>query len=73
MSFQPVDYETWPRRPYFEHYFHNLPCTYSLTTELDITALLPLAIQAHHAVADGFHVGRLLERLRAWAGETAEL
>lgn len=36
-NFTEIDWETWPRRPYFEHYNANLPCTYSLTTELDIT------------------------------------
>lgn len=40
MKFTPIDKENWPRREYFEHYFQKLPCTYSLTAELDITALL---------------------------------
>ena len=29
--------------------------------------LLPLAVQVHHAAADGFHVGRLFSRLQSWA------
>lgn len=40
MKFTPIDKENWPRREYFAHYFQNLPCTYSMTAELDITALL---------------------------------
>lgn len=30
--------------------------------------MLPLAIQVHHAAADGFHAGRLVSRLKALAG-----
>lgn len=41
MSFHWVDLENWPRRPYFEHYFHTLPCTYSMTADVDVTVLLP--------------------------------
>ena len=41
MSFHRVDLENWPRRPYFEHYFHTLPCTYSMTADVDVTVLLP--------------------------------
>lgn len=27
---------------------------------------LPLAVQVHHAVCDGFHVSRLLNELQEW-------
>lgn len=40
MAFHPVDYENWPRRAYYEHYFKSVPCTYSITVNLDITLLL---------------------------------
>jgi chloramphenicol O-acetyltransferase type A len=33
----PIDLETWPRRQHFEHYLHAVPCTYSMTVELDVT------------------------------------
>ncbi len=39
--FTPVDYARWPRRPWFEHYMHTSRCNYSLTWELDVTALVP--------------------------------
>lgn len=32
--------------------------------EKDDKILLPLAIQVHHAVCDGFHVGKLIEALQ---------
>ncbi len=27
---------------------------------------LPLAVQVHHAVCDGFHVSRLINELQSW-------
>jgi len=40
MNFNPIDVDTWDRKPYFEHYLNNVRCTYSLTANLDITLLL---------------------------------
>ncbi|TKV62179.1 chloramphenicol acetyltransferase CAT [Nakamurella flava] len=34
---RPVVLDTWPRRPHFEHYLRQVPCTFSLTVELDVT------------------------------------
>ena len=34
--------------------------------------LLPLAMQVHHGVTDGFHVGRFFNRLQAWADGAPE-
>lgn len=31
--------------------------------------LMPLAIQVHHAVCDGFHVGRMLNELQQYCDE----
>ncbi|MFG2868334.1 type A chloramphenicol O-acetyltransferase [Streptomyces sp. NPDC048338] len=33
-----IDLDTWPRRQHFEHYRRLVPCTYSMTVELDVTA-----------------------------------
>ena len=30
---------------------------------------MPLAIQVHHAVCDGFHVGRLLNEIQQYCDE----
>lgn len=35
---KPIDIETWPRREHFEHFWQAVPCTYSVTVELDATA-----------------------------------
>ncbi|MGW0031463.1 type A chloramphenicol O-acetyltransferase [Streptomyces sp. NPDC003314] len=34
----PIDPDTWPRRQHFAHYRRAVPCTYSMTVELDATA-----------------------------------
>ena len=34
-----LDVTTWARRQHFEHYLHRVPCTYSLTVELDTSRL----------------------------------
>lgn len=39
MEYTRINKSTWKRREYFEHYFSVNPCTYSLTTKLDITNL----------------------------------
>lgn len=33
-----IDLDTWPRRQHFEHYRRFVPCTYSMTVEVDVTA-----------------------------------
>lgn len=40
MHFKHIDVTKWNRREYYEHYLHNIPCTYSMTLNLDLTALL---------------------------------
>lgn len=40
MSFNIIDIETWKRREYYNHYMHNIRCTYSTTHDVDITELL---------------------------------
>lgn len=39
MDYNIIDRDTWSRREYFEHYLNNVPCTYSVTTTVDITAI----------------------------------
>jgi len=36
----PIDVDTWPRKQHFEHYLRSVPCTYSMTVELDVTAFV---------------------------------
>ena len=39
MAFKKIDKENWGRKEYFEHYFSDVPCTYSITVKLDITRI----------------------------------
>lgn len=40
MAFHRIDLDHWERREHFEHYLHSVPCSYSMTADLDITRLL---------------------------------
>ncbi len=39
MNFTIIDIKTWKRKEYFEHYYSNVPCTYSMNVKLDITKI----------------------------------
>jgi chloramphenicol O-acetyltransferase type A len=38
--FKPIDTNSWKRKPYFDHYFNQIRCTYSITVNIDITNVL---------------------------------
>ncbi len=38
MDFNNINVESWNRKESFSHYFNDVPCTYSMTVELDISA-----------------------------------
>lgn len=40
MNFKHIDFSQWVRKEYFEHYLDKVPCTYSMTLNLDLTHLL---------------------------------
>ena len=42
MKFKKIDKKNWIRKEYFEHYFYNVPCTYSMTVKLDITKIIKM-------------------------------
>lgn len=37
---EPIDLDTWTRRETFEYYREQVPCTYAVTVEIDVTSLL---------------------------------
>ncbi|WP_346898302.1 type A chloramphenicol O-acetyltransferase [Clostridium sp. UBA7503] len=39
MEFRIINKETWDRKEYFEHYFSETQCTYSMTVKIDITKI----------------------------------
>ncbi|ANY67133.1 type A chloramphenicol O-acetyltransferase [Paenibacillus sp. BIHB 4019] len=40
MNFNPIIMDNWSRKPYFEHYINKVRCTFSMTSNIDITRLL---------------------------------
>ena len=40
MLFNKIDLQTWNRKESYSHYFHAVPCTYSMTINLDITKFI---------------------------------
>lgn len=40
MDFQYIDLAHWARREHYQHYFSQIPCTYSMTTKLDVAPIL---------------------------------
>ena len=39
-NFKLIDVSKWNRREYYEYYLNQVPCTYSMTVNLDLTRLL---------------------------------
>ncbi len=39
MSFHLIDFKTWERKEFYEHFINEVVCTYSTTVNLDITNL----------------------------------
>ena len=39
MKFQPIDWETFPRKEHFLHYTREIPCSYSMTSDVEISRL----------------------------------
>lgn len=39
MNFHKIDYENWERKTYFEQFMNQIRCTYSITSNIDITEL----------------------------------
>src|ERR1700754_3941543 len=40
--FNIIDLDNWPRKLYFDHYYNQVKCTYSITADIDISILLKL-------------------------------
>lgn len=50
MEFERIQLDSWARREHFEHYRSQVPCTYSMTTKLDITALVEAKVRFYPAM-----------------------
>ena len=40
MMFNKIDLQTWSRKQSYDHYLNDVPCTYSMTVNLDITKFI---------------------------------
>lgn len=50
MTFTPLDMKDWPRREHYIHYMQRVPCTYSMTVQLDITAIRDQGLKLYPAM-----------------------
>lgn len=50
MEFERIQLDGLARREHFEHYRSQVPCTYSMTTKLDITALVEEKVRLYPAM-----------------------
>lgn len=50
MEFRLIDRQNWKREEYFVHYYETIPCTYSMTTKLDITPLITRKVKLYPAL-----------------------
>ncbi len=50
MEYKIINPETLERREYFEHYLSAVPCTYSMTTKLDITNIKQKGLKLYPAM-----------------------
>ena len=48
--FTLIDRESWIRKEYFEHYYRQVPCSYSLTCKLDVTPIVKERIKLYPAM-----------------------
>lgn len=46
MTYQVIELEKWERKEHFEHYVNTVPCTYSVTVELDVTRVVAASKKA---------------------------
>ncbi|MFD2114193.1 type A chloramphenicol O-acetyltransferase [Paenibacillus yanchengensis] len=47
MTFQTINIDTWYRKPYFEHFLHTTPATFSMCANVEISYLLTKARTAN--------------------------
>lgn len=53
MLFEKLNPDTWDRKEYFEHYYKNVPCTYSMTVKVDITKIREKNVKLYPAMLYG--------------------
>ena len=60
MVFEKIDRNSWKRNEYFEHYFTDVPCTYSMTVKLDITPIKKKQLKLYPAML--YYIATIVNR-----------
>lgn len=60
MAFEKIDKNSWKRKEYFEHYFTDVPCTYSMTIKLDITQIKKKGMKLYPAML--YYIATIVNR-----------
>lgn len=60
MLFEKIDRSSWERKEYFEHYFMNVPCTYSMTVKVDITHIKKKQMKLYPAML--YYIATIVNR-----------
>ena len=60
MLFEKIDRNRWKRNEYFEHYFTNVPCTYSMTVKVDITPIKKKRMKLYPAML--YYIAAIVNR-----------
>ena len=47
MDYQVIDPADWPRAEYFDHYLNAVPCSYSMTVQLELTAIRRVGLKLY--------------------------
>lgn len=50
MTFQKIEKSAWARAEYFDHYLSHVPCTYSMTVQLDVTGIRRAGLKFYPAM-----------------------
>lgn len=60
MQFEKIDRSCWTRNEYFEQYFTNVPCTYSMTVKVNITPIKEKGIKLYPAML--YYIATIVNR-----------
>lgn len=60
MAFEIFDKDSWIRKEHFEHYYKDVPCTYSICCKLDITRLIKSGKKLYPAML--FFITKIVNR-----------
>ena len=60
MKFNYIDVENWKRKAHYRHYLDDIPCTYSMTTKLDVTKIVKEQKKIYPTML--YHITKIVNR-----------